>query len=219
MTYSTVVSSERMCRRGTKWTFDYFDPEFRRYLDQLPNPTPLGGLITEIRYGASLSPDYSETGILFIRAQNIRNYGIDLSDVCYIPEDTAGIERYRLEVGDLLVTRSGINVGDAVVVPPELAGCIHGSYSIKIRLNHSKVSPHYVALVLNSEIGQRQIAVARSRSAQPNINTSELRRITISLLSLSIQDQIAAIMQEAHATRRAMLAVSIAARDGPPMVG
>jgi restriction endonuclease S subunit len=110
-----------------------------------------------------------------------------------------------LETGDLLITRSGINVGDAVVVPPELAGCIHGSYSIKIRLNHSKVSPHYVALVLNSEIGERQVAVARSRSAQPNINISELKRLIIPLHPRSIQDRIVHTMREAYVTRQSLL--------------
>jgi restriction endonuclease S subunit len=195
-----------MFREDTKWTFEYFDPAFRRYLDQLPDPTPLGELITEIRYGASLSPDYSETGTLFIRAQNIRDYGIDLSDVRHIPRNGPDIERYRLKAGDLLITRSGINVGDAAVIPPELEGCIHGSYSIKIRLDRTRISPEYAAVVLNSEIGQCQIAVARSRSAQPNINVAELRALTIPLLSRFTQDRIAAIMREAYATRRAMLA-------------
>jgi restriction endonuclease S subunit len=214
VTHSTVISSGRMFRRDTKWTFEYFDPEFRQYLAQLPNPTSLGSLITGIRYGASLSPDYSDTGTLFIRAQNIREYGIDLSDVRYIPEGTPGIERYRLEEGDLLITRSGVNVGDAAVITSELAGCIHGSYSIKVRLNRKKILPRYAAIVLNSEIGQRQVAVARSRSAQPNINTSELRRITIPLLSLSVQEQITAAMQGTYAARQTMLAEAGALREG-----
>src|SRR5436309_2435213 len=100
--------------------FGYYDPRVREMLAALPNPRTLGSLLIGAKYGASRSAIYSDSGIRFIRAQSIREWGIDDADEQYFPqEDYEEVKRYLLKAGDVLITRSGVNVGDAATITPE----------------------------------------------------------------------------------------------------
>jgi len=63
----------------------YYKPEFSKSIKQLEKgkyPTvELGEIITNLHYGAGLPPVYTSEGILFIRAMNIRDGRLELSDV------------------------------------------------------------------------------------------------------------------------------------------
>lgn len=70
-----------------------------------------------IRYGTSTPPKFSKSGYAFIRATNIKNGHIVLNDMKYIDQVEADkIEKCRLQGGELLIVRSGVNSGDTCVV-------------------------------------------------------------------------------------------------------
>ena len=206
---SNVVSIQLIQNRS-RWDFASYNPSYDSALKAIRESShayyPLGELVTSFKYGASIPADYIDQGILFIRAQNIREHGVDLSDTRYVSEDTPGLEGHFAETGDILITRSGINVGDAVSIPPFLAGSAHGSYSIRLRLKNEIVSPEYLAIVINSSVVRAQIKAFKGRSAQPNINIAELSRLQILLPPRPTQERIAQVMQEAYAAQRAKLA-------------
>lgn len=197
---STIVQIQKIERRN-RWDFPFYDPKYESTLEEIENSqwkyVALGDLV-DFKYGISTSPDYVDEGVLFLRAQNIREYGFDTSEVCYLPSDLPNLERYRLVAGDILITRSGANVGDAAAVPGALAGSIHGSYSIRMRLDTAGVSPYYLATVLNSPIIETQISAAKGRSAQPNINITELSALRVPLPPKHVQDHIAQAMRDAY---------------------
>jgi restriction endonuclease S subunit len=206
---SNVISIQLIQNRS-RWDFASYNPSYESALKAIRESShayySLVELVASFKYGASIPADYVDQGILFIRAQNIREHGVDLSDTRYVSEDTPGLEGHFVETGDILITRSGINVGDAVSIPPSLTGGAHGSYSIRLRLKNEAVSPEYLAIVINSPVVRAQIKAFKGRSAQPNINIAELSRLQILLPPRPTQDRIAQVMQEAYAARREKLA-------------
>lgn len=205
---SNVVNIQLMQARR-KWDFASYHPNYEKALTVIRNShwpvRILGELVEFFKYGASIPADYVKDGTLFIRAQNIRSYGIDLSDVKFVDSSAYSLERYTLQAGDILITRSGINVGEAAYITPELAGSAHGSYSIRLRLGNKSISPEYVAFVINSHLVQSQIDALTGRSAQPNINIAELSGLKLVVPPREVQDRIAGIMQAAYAARREKL--------------
>lgn len=201
---SNIATIETI-RQRNRWDFSSYHPDYEETLKAIQASRwpvqSLGDLAKFFKYGASIPADYSDEGILFIRAQNIREHGIDLSDIRYVDDRTYPLERHTLQAGDILITRSGINVGEAAIIPPALAGSAHGSYSIRLRLASQDVSSEYIALAINSPLVKSQIMALKSRSAQPNINIAELSSLKIVLPPLDIQERIAKVMHDAFAER------------------
>lgn len=202
---SNIVNIQLMQERN-RWDFASYHPNYERALNIIGSSKwkvfRLGDLAKFFKYGASIPADYVQKGTVFIRAQNIREYGIDLSDECYIDSSIYSLERYTVEVGDILITRSGINVGDAAVITRKLAGSVHGSYSIRLRLSNPDVSPEFVTYAINSPLVRAQIMALKGRSAQPNINIAELSSLKIIVPPLETQTAIIALMQEAFDLQR-----------------
>lgn len=205
---SNLVTIKTIHQR-MRWDFASYDPNYEEALRLIRAshwPVCYLGELTEFfKYGASIPAVYVEKGTLFIRAQNIREHGIDLSDIRYIDKSSDELKRFRVHAGDILITRSGVNVGEAAVVPNELEGSAHGSYSIRLRLRPSNVSPDYIAIAINSLLVRAQITALKSRSAQPNINIAELSSLQILLPPTEVQDRITSIMRAGYAERQEKL--------------
>lgn len=79
---------------------------------------------TTVGIANSATHAYSESGVVMLRNQNIRVNYLDDRDLIYIKQDFA--EKYKnkaLHEGDILVTRTGANVGMACIVPKKYEGC------------------------------------------------------------------------------------------------
>lgn len=206
---STLVEIQLIKHRN-RWDFAFYDPDYERTLKLIENSScdyyNLDNLVKSFKYGASIPANYTNDGILFIRAQNIRERGIDLSDICYISDKILNIDKYKLDIGDILITRSGVNVGNAAAITKNLVGSVHGSYSIKLSHLNIKVSPEYLCIAFNSSVIKTQITASKSRSAQPNINIVELKALRIPVPPLHIQEKITKEMEEAYAAQRHKLA-------------
>lgn len=202
---SNIINIQLMQERN-RWDFSSYHPNYEHALKTISSTkwkvVRLGELAEFFKYGASIPADYVEEGTIFLRAQNIREYGLDLSDKCLIDTSIYSLERYTVETGDILITRSGINVGEAAIVTKEFAGSVHGSYSIRLRLSPSDVSPEFIAFSINSPLVRAQIMALKSRSAQPNINIAELSSLRIVIPSVDYQNKITQIMQETYAARK-----------------
>ena len=87
----------------------------------------LGNVLTNIRYGTGSPPIYSETGIPFIRATNIKKGRIEEKGMVYISNEEADkISKCQITQGDLIIVRSGVNTGDAAVISEQYSGCYAG---------------------------------------------------------------------------------------------
>jgi type I restriction enzyme S subunit len=130
----------------------------------------------------------------FINIENLKTDGsIDISNTRYIKEDEID-ENTELFVkeNDILISRSRL-VGVASVVDKkqEELKCLYGSYIIKFRIKDTKeINPRYVALFINSILGQAQTELLKSGSSGYNINSGQLKEIKILRIKPTLQEEI-----------------------------
>jgi type I restriction enzyme S subunit len=143
-----------------------------------------------IRYGLGEPPEYVDDGLPFIRATDIKRGKIDLDNVRKVRrEDVPWSRRPTLQIGEILVVRSGAYTGDSAIVTEDVAGCIAGFDMV---LTITKAHAPFVAWVLLSKyMLQGQIYLERMRAAQPHLNAEELGEFVIVMPPLAEQRQIA----------------------------
>ncbi|QDA31674.1 restriction endonuclease subunit S [Thermococcus indicus] len=151
--------------------------------------------ISNIYYGLSQPLPELESGVPMIRATNIRagkvyREGLIKVDISELP---ANKRHVILQEGDIIVVRSGAYTGDIGIISREFEGSIAG-YDLIVRLNHEKAYPEYTTYYLLSPHVQSYFTTLRTRSAQPHLNSKQLKNTKIPLPPLSEQKQIAEIL-------------------------
>lgn len=170
---------------------DYFGPEFLKTekVIKKSDSQSIKFLSSDIRYGLNIEPIYTEIGINFIRAQNLKEYGI-VGEILKIPLSQAKVgNKNLLKSGDLLIVRSGANVGDIGIVTKKFDKSTFGSYVIKFDLKN-KINPFFIYVFLKTTYGRNQTIRFRSGTAQPNISIPNLNQILIPVLSEKFQSTI-----------------------------
>lgn len=152
----------------------------------------IGSLLEKVQYGTSKKA-YKETiGLPVIRMNNISDSRLDLSDMKYIAISESEKTALLLKDGDILFNRTNSKelVGKCAVFH-ENGDYIFASYLIRMRVNIKKANPDFIAYVINSPIGRRQIdALSRQIIGQANINSQEIRSLQVPLPPLEIQNAI-----------------------------
>jgi restriction endonuclease S subunit len=144
-------------------------------------------------------------GVLFIRSENIRGHGLDLNSKTFISTEVhKRMKRSRIQSGDILLAIVGATIGQVAVVPNEVseANCNQAVAIIRPKEN---TNPHYLRAILQSSLGQTQIHRLSGGTARPNLDLWEARILRIPVVSRSLQDQIAQVMQEAYSDRQKKL--------------
>ena len=164
---------------------EYYQPEYLKGAKELKNTKKIGELVSDIRYGLYVEPEYLEEGVDFIRALNLLSFWID-GEILKINEEKV-LPFYRLKVGDLLIVRSGANTGCVGIIYPRFENATFGSYTIRLRFN--KINPFFVAIFLNSKYGFLQTHRWQTGMAQPNLNIPNIKEIKIPIISENKQKE------------------------------
>lgn len=152
----------------------------------------LGSLLNFVQYGTSKKSNTSKDGVAIIRMNNIVDGRLDLTELKYIQLPMPEKERLLLQDGDILFNRTNSKelVGKCAVFHAT-GEFVFASYLIRARVKDTKVDADFLALVINSPIGRKQIDVlSRQIIGQANINSEELRMLQIPLPPLAAQRQI-----------------------------
>ena len=150
---------------------------------------PLGDSILSIRYGTSTPPPYSDSGFAFIRATNITQGHIVDNGMKFISEEAGKtIEKCKLNGGELIIVRSGVNTGDTCVVPQKYAGHYAG-YDIIVEPNPTELDVIFVNELLNTTYMQYVVKPLTARSAQPHINVEQVKSLPIIQPSIELQNR------------------------------
>ena len=153
--------------------------------------TSLGEICTDISYGVTTSAVQNNSGTRLLRITDICINGVNWETVpgCKIPEK----ERIKslLSDGDIVIARTGGTVGKSFLVknPPE---AVFASYLIRLRTKIDVALPEFIDLFLGSECYWSQLREAAQGAAQPNVNSTTLSQIELTLPSIEKQLQIAA---------------------------
>lgn len=167
---------------------------------------PLKTLVKVIGGYAFKSDDFENEGHPIIRISNIGDENIDLKSAARIPTEKVGKGRqYQLDGGDILIAMSGATTGKIGVIPDNIGETLYlnqrvGKYEI---LDKQKLCPRYLLAYIRSDQYQNFVWSIACGAAQPNISGFQLVDTNIPLPPLEEQKQIAAILDQADALRKA----------------
>src|SRR3569833_116769 len=141
------------------------------------------------------TPTWTESGVVVLRNQNIRNGRLDLSQPSYTDERHFA-ERTRRAApreGDVVITREA-PMGQVCRIPPGLRCCL-GQRMVLLRPDRKKVDPGYLLYTLQSVSVQHEIRVNEGTgSTVSNLRIPLLEEIPIPYRPLAEQRAIAHIL-------------------------
>ncbi|MGI0492403.1 restriction endonuclease subunit S [Alkalinema pantanalense CENA528] len=157
-------------------------------------------VITKGTTPTSIGHSFSQTGIPFLRVNNIDNHYITLDDVLFIDGQTdAALARSRIHPRDILVSIAGTVGRTAVVAPSHPAMNCNQAVAI-IRLQ-DWVDPDYLAYWFSSEEAIQQITALQVTGTIANLSLNSIKNLQISLPSLEEQQRIVTLLNRANAVR------------------
>lgn len=136
-------------------------------------------------------------GVPFIKNQNIKEFGIDDTNIEYISKefDKANASK-RVAPGDILTIRTGYP-GKSVVVPENLANA-QTFTTLITRLKSG--NPQFVVDFINSNYGKKQISAMQAGGAQVNVNANVLKNLRLALPTTSEQEKIVSLFKRLDTT-------------------
>jgi type I restriction enzyme S subunit len=138
--------------------------------------TSLGSEMLSIRYGAGSTPTYSESGVPFIRATNIKGGRIVKKGMVYLStEEAFNFKKCYLNEGNLIIVRSGVNTGDCAYITKEYANSL-GGFDLIVEMDD--VKSYFYNYFLNSIWGKSVIEKLSRRAGQPHLNSEQVKNIT-----------------------------------------
>ena len=197
----TVISLLKL--RNENWTFridsEFLKKEYLKNIDKIKNLKPgylkLNEAIIHMTGGATpLGAEYSESGIPFLRVQNIMQNYFSLNDVVYISEkQSTEIKRSVLKFKDVLLTITGVSYGKSATVTKKIEGSNINQHSVKITLNNS-INPYFLSTFLNCSFGKLQSDKNIVGVTRPALDYEVIKNFNIPIVSENFQNQIESII-------------------------
>ena len=119
---------------------------------------------------------YTDTGIIFIRSQNVNNDRLLLDDTVYIPESThLKMSGSKVVANDILLNITGASIGRSCVVPSDFTEANVNQHVCIIRTPND--DPVFVQSFLSSENGQNSIQSKQAGGGREGLNFQAIRSI------------------------------------------
>jgi type I restriction enzyme S subunit len=154
----------------------------------------IGQLLTDIRYGTAKKCTFNPSKTPVLRIPNVAAGKIDLTDLKHTDFTQAELKKLSLEPGDILLVRSNGSVslvGLSAIVTESATGFAYAGYLIRLRLKTDIILPEFLNIFLHSPIIRSQIErQARSTSGVHNINSDEIKSISLKVPSVEEQREI-----------------------------
>lgn len=160
------------------------------------------GAVSEIchkpEYGYTQSATDKQIGPKFLRITDIQDGKVEWDNVpfCLCPESF--IDRYKLEVGDILFARTGATTGKSYIIG-ECPEAVFASYLIRIKTKE-EIRPEYLYYFFNSKFYWDQVKKKMGGSAQGGMNASLLSEIKVHFPPKEEQKSIVTVL--AHVDKK-----------------
>lgn len=158
-------------------------------------------LITKGTTPTTIGGTFSESGVPFVRAQNIVNGSVNFDhDALFINEQTHNLlKRSKIKSGDVLVAIAG-TIGRVGVAPNNYKELNCNQAVALIRVG-DRLSNDYLKYWLQSESALRQIRTSTVVGVISNLSLSQLANLELKIPPLPQQKRIAAILDKAAEIR------------------
>jgi type I restriction enzyme, S subunit len=154
----------------------------------------LASLCHEITVGhvGPMKMQYKESGVPFLRSQNIRPFEVSMENAMFIDEAFhRALKKSQLRPGDLAIVRTGYP-GTAAVIPPELPD---SNCSDLVIVRPSKeVNPHFLAAFFNSDFGKQLVLGKLVGAAQKHFNVTAAKEVMLHVPPMPEQRVIIAMI-------------------------
>ena len=145
--------------------------------------------------GTHKTPEYSDSGYLFLSSKNVTSGKIDWENVMHIPEylHKELYERLAPAKDDILLAKNG-TIGIAAIVDRNEVFDIYVSLAL-IRIVNNLVFPSYVLYAIGSPYVQEYFNNSLKGIGVPNLHLEHIRKTLISIPPYSEQKQIAELLK------------------------
>lgn len=148
--------------------------------------------ICDIYLGLTSTPNYVDSGVKFISAQNTSSDFLNFENVKYISESDyeKATSNAKPQRGDLLFTRVGSNLGHPVIVDTDEKLCIFVSLGFLRIKDENIVINRYLKHWMNTKLFWDQVSKNVYGAAKVNLNTGWLKEFNIPLPSINKQIEL-----------------------------
>lgn len=149
--------------------------------------------------GYASTPQYYETGRIFLSAKNIKPYKFMPENHKFISEELYQtlIQNGKPEKGDILMTRVGAGIGESAIIDIDMDFAIYVSLTL-IKLFKNNINPNYILHWLNSPYGTAKATkhTFGKGCSQGNLNVNQVRQYVVPLPPLAEQQRIVEKLEE-----------------------
>lgn len=157
-----------------------------------------------IQHPIEVKREYDDDGLLTVMAKNVRSNRVDLADTRYMPDELAStVSRNRLSNGDVLVTRTGANFGQAAPWKRDVEAYACADILI---LREPFLPSGYLSSFLESKIGKPLMLRGGYGAGQPHIAPPYLANMLIPRLGL-VEERVDHIINAASALEEKAVSV------------
>ena len=143
--------------------------------------------VADIYLGITHTPNYVDSGVMFISAKNTSRDFLDLCDVKYISREefeTAPKGAKPLK-GDVLFSRVGSNLGHPVILEDDIELCTF--VSLGFLRTKGRVTNNYLKHWMRDDFFAEQVSSHVKGGGQPNLNTGWLKEFKIIVPDIEAQ--------------------------------
>lgn len=174
--YQSIVDASHSLR----FDAEFFRPDYlaiQRRLEEIGS-RKLMDFRVNIRHPKEIKRNYVADGVLLLRGQNVRPLSIDLtSNPVYISEEDAErLKENTIHYRDILIMRSGANVGQCTIYLENNSAV---SMSDTLIIQSGDLNPFFLAIFFNTKYGTALIERGKYGSAQPHIAPTFLYQIPV----------------------------------------
>lgn len=154
-----------------------------------------GHYFERILHPGEFTRKYQPSGHLFLRAQNVRAGYVEIREPSYVSAEVyEALPEAVASAGDLLIVRTGANVGDVAIVPGRYAGALVSSHTLRL-VPRPNAPVHALAALFASDLGQRVLTSIKTGGAQGQINGSSLKSLYLPVLD-KLQGRCKSLLEE-----------------------
>ena len=160
------------------------------------------GKFTVSQYGYTEKAHWEKIGPKFLRITDIQDNKVDWDEVPWCPIDEDGMKQYAVEIGDIMIARTGATTGKSYLICDDVEA-VFASFLIRLKVVNKNLDYNYLYGYMQSEDYWRQITDFSSGIAQPGVNASKLKQIKFKCPALSEQHEIVRLIDDLLARERA----------------
>lgn len=165
------------------------------------------GKFTVSQYGYTEKAHWEKVGPKFLRITDIQDNKVDWDEVPWCPIDEAGMKQYAVQIGDIMIARTGATTGKSYLICDDVEA-VFASFLIRLKVVDKNLDYNYLYGYMQSEDYWRQITDFSSGIAQPGVNANKLKQIKFKCPSLPEQHEIVRLIDDLLARERAGAAAS-----------